>query len=486
MKSTSPIKNAPVPKSSSETRPTFGLGLRPAPESSEIGRALLPPGFSPGSQMHPGAPQSHHPPASVRPASATVAKGAGLVSLSLCEGEKRSGRAKMQAAANTNRFFTGCSSKAEFADSEIVVDLGRSLRLIVASHLAQTVHSQGSFLKLANVLIHAAEQAYMIRDVDALQELSTVLMNLPIDGAWQIGLYYRALAMKRKGLIDEAHPLLETVADNAPLSYRARALQSLGTNHHTKCRLDDAFMLQLEALRVASDQNANGLRTTLLAHLEISHLKSEMGDHQGALDVLEATSPLVQIVSRQNPLYFYFYHNELAVEFGELNRIAEAEAACAIALASPFARAYPEWRDTRDEVAAKRKSASPSVVAIHTAPEADLATQAESQSKPEPTTVPVFRCSTSKRDSLQFVNRTPRRATATIDLNAISILDQVLICVGSRAPLHAPESVSNQPKKLNRKVGRLFWRQRPTLPIRARSCVRIGSSKARLCAGERA
>jgi tetratricopeptide (TPR) repeat protein len=330
-------------------------------------------------------------------------------------------------------FLTGCSSKAEFANSEIVVSCDRSLRLIVAIHLAQAVHSQGAFLKLANALIHSAEQAYMVRDVDALHDVTTVLMNLPIDAARQIGLYYRALAMKRKGQIDEAQPLLETVADNAPITYRARALQSLGTNHHAKCQMDEAFVLQLEALRVASDKNAHGLQTTLLAHLEISHLKSDAGDHQGALDVLEAISPLVQIVSRQNPLYFSFYHNELAVEFGELNRITEAEVACAIALASPFAPAYPEWSATRDEIAAKRRSASPSVVAVHRAPESNLATQAKSQRKPEPSTAFVFRCPVSKRDSLQRpVNPIPAIAKTT--LNATSILDRALICIGPRAP----------------------------------------------------
>ena len=339
----------------------------------------------------------------------------------------------MQAAANTNCFLTGCSSKAEFADSEIVISSGRSLRHIVASHLAQTVHSQHAFLKLANALVHSAEQAYMVRDVDALQEVTRVLMNLPIDGAGQIGLYYHALAINRKGQTAEAEGLLETVADNAPITYRARAVQTLGTNNHAKSNLDEAVRFQLEALRVASDRNAHGLQTTLLAHLEISHIKSNTGDHKGALDVLEGISPLVQIVSRQKPLYFYFYHNELAVEFGELNRIAEAEAACSIALASPFARAYPEWRDTRDEIATKRKSASPSVVAIHRAPEADLATQAESNRKPEPLKALAFRCPASKRDSFQR-STTPIPATATIVLNAISILDQVLVCIGPRAP----------------------------------------------------
>ena len=95
----------------------------------------------------------------------------------------------MQTAAITSRFLTGRSSKVELADSEIVVSQRRSIHHIVASHLAHTVHSHETLLKLANALIHLAEQVYMLRDVDALQEVRRALMNLPIDSARQIGLY---------------------------------------------------------------------------------------------------------------------------------------------------------------------------------------------------------------------------------------------------------------------------------------------------------
>lgn len=67
-----------------------------------------------------------------------------------------------------------------------------------------------------------------MRDLDALEEVSRVLMNLPADAARQIGLYYHALGVKRKGHLDEAQALLESVADNAPPTYRARAIQDLG------------------------------------------------------------------------------------------------------------------------------------------------------------------------------------------------------------------------------------------------------------------
>jgi hypothetical protein len=83
----------------------------------------------------------------------------------------------MQAAANTSRFLTGYSSKVVLADSEIVVRRSGLLRDIVARHLAQTVHSQDLFVKLTNELIHFAEQAFSMRDLNTLEDVSHVLMN---------------------------------------------------------------------------------------------------------------------------------------------------------------------------------------------------------------------------------------------------------------------------------------------------------------------
>jgi tetratricopeptide (TPR) repeat protein len=273
----------------------------------------------------------------------------------------------MQTAAMTSCFFTGCSSKVGLGDSENVVSHGGLIQHIVVSHLAKSVSSRKIFLNLTDALIHFAEQAYTLRNLEALEEVSRVLISLPLDEARQIGLYYHSLAINRKGRTSEAEALLEGVVNNAPITYRARAIQTLGANNHDRGQLDEALRFQLEALRAASDCNTRGLQTTLLARLEIATIKSLNEDHKGALAILNSLSPLVQIVGRQNPLYFYFYHNELAVEFGELGRTAEAEAACAVALASPFASAYPEWTDTRLELEAKRTSATPSVVAINRA-----------------------------------------------------------------------------------------------------------------------
>jgi tetratricopeptide (TPR) repeat protein len=282
-------------------------------------------------------------------------------------------------------------------------------------------------------LSHFSEHAYILRDVDALEEASRVLMNLPVEAARQIGLYYHALAINRKGQRDEAETLLQAVAENAPVTYRARAIQTLGTNYNDEGWFDEALRFQVEAFRMASDRTAQGSQTALMAHLEISHVRSDIGDHKGALAILENVSPLVHIVAEQKPFYFYLYHNELAIELGELGRIAEAKAALEIALASPYAPAYPNWGETRQELEAKRTSATPSVVAINRAPEADSSPQVEPQRQPNASTAFAFSWLASNNDCFQrSIISIP--ATATTALNAISILEQVLICIGPRAP----------------------------------------------------
>lgn len=347
----------------------------------------------------------------------------------------------MQAAATTSRFLTGRSSKVGFVDSENIVRNDHLLRDIVAAHLIQTVSSQDLFLKLTDALIQLAEQAYLRRNLDTLEDVSQILMNLPVDGARQIGLYYHALVVKREGQLDEAQMLLETVADRAPLNYRARATQSLGANYLQKGQLKETLRFQLEALRMASSKNGHGLQTMLMAHGEIAVVRSLDGDHKRALSDLEGLWPLVCHVARQNPFYFYLFKNELAVELGEAGRIEEAEAASKIALASQFASAYPEWAETRHEIEAKRTSASTSVVAVSQAFEVTEVPHTQPQAcllKPQPFLIRkriVAFCWLSSRGAFQrFAVAIVRSATFSNQPANRIILEQLGRCLGPRAP----------------------------------------------------
>jgi tetratricopeptide (TPR) repeat protein len=364
-----------------------------------------------------------------------------LVALPVREAEKKSGRTKMQTAATRNCFLTGCSSKVKFADSEIVVTRSSLLRHIVTSHLASTVHSQEIFVNLTDQLIRFAEQALVMRDVGALDEVSDVLMSLPVDAAREIGRYYYSLAMYRKGQRDEADALLEKIADEGPITYRPQAIQALGTHRHANGQLDEALRLQLEALRAAGDRNAQGLQTTLLANWEVLIIKSDHGDHKGALSDLKSLAPLVHQFTKQKPFYFYAYCNALAIELGEVGHVEEAEAASRTALKCPIASAYPEWAETRQELEAKRTSATPSVVAVSQTSEVTPALQTQ----PQPCPVQPKPCLIRKR-IVAFCWLSSRgtfhKAALTIvssipianHLANCNTLDQLGRCIKSRAP----------------------------------------------------
>jgi len=339
----------------------------------------------------------------------------------------------MQTAAPPRR-VPGCvSSRMEFSDSEIIVTGDRRLQRIVTRHLSLTAHSYELFVDLTNELIRFAEQAYFMRDVDALHEVSQVLMNLPVDAARQIGTYYYALAINRSARA-EAAALLETIADNGPITYRARAIQTLGANYHEKGQFDEALRFQFEALRAASDPNVRGFQTALMAHFEIAIVKSLKGDHTGALADLRKLHPLVNIIAKQKPFLFYAFCNSLAVELAELGRLAEAEAFCAITLASPLARVYSEWSETRDDIAAKRTSATPTVICINRAPKPLTSPEPRTQRRRGKLAKLCLRprVRNSKDSFQQSIISIP--ATITTLISGISIRDRVLICTSPRSP----------------------------------------------------
>lgn len=175
----------------------------------------------------------------------------------------------------------------------------------------------------------------------------------------------------------------------------------MGAVHHDLGQLDEALRFQIEALRAASDRNGRGLQTTLLARWEISTIRGLDGDHRGALSDLKNLRPLVNLAAKQQPFYFYAYCNDLAVELGELGRIAEAQAVLEAALNSSYAPAYPNWTETRQELDAKRTSATPSVVAIDQTSEAIPAPQMQPQPCLKPNRVVAFCWLSIERTSLQ-------------------------------------------------------------------------------------
>ncbi len=85
------------------------------------------------------------------------------------------------------------------------------------------------------------------------------------------------------------------------------------------------------------------------------------GFHKQSWKDLERITPLVRY---SPPIERFQYLNSLAVELTEVGRIEEASNISRIVLASPFAFAYPEWRETGQELALRGYKSRSSVPVI--------------------------------------------------------------------------------------------------------------------------
>src|SRR5262249_38740608 len=277
--------------------------------------------------------------------------------------DSTSGKARMSKRASINLAFTGVSSLEVADDAAMRSSDFRLLRRLLSERAIYTWTSLQRLKVFAHALAKQAETAYLNRDLTLLEEASTLLRLIPLRGARSIGLYYGSLALDRRGELERAQTGYELTQASSSGAYKARAIQSLGTLALSLGRVDDSAALLLAALSAATP--AGDLLTHLMAQMNLCALKSTLGDHIGALKSLESIAKLTTDLRNVYPVCFYSYHNALAVELGELGRLNEAKAALAVALASPFASAYPEWNETRLELEARRTAATHSIVAVH-------------------------------------------------------------------------------------------------------------------------
>ena len=83
----------------------------------------------------------------------------------------------MHRAAKIRRFLIDFSYDCKVAGLESVVSNNGSLQQIFVSRLARAANSHQLFYELTQELIRVAEHAYSLRDTNALQEISHVLLN---------------------------------------------------------------------------------------------------------------------------------------------------------------------------------------------------------------------------------------------------------------------------------------------------------------------
>jgi tetratricopeptide (TPR) repeat protein len=303
---------------------------------------------------------------------------------------------------------------------------------LICSLLSQSIYTKEGFQSLAKQLTDIARHAYLARQTDIVEQVSQVMLALPISGQLRsVTRHYQALCTKQKGDYNGARKLLERVVEEATPQYKARALQVIGATYHEQGNIDASLPFYLAACKASISCDPS---TLVESQRNIALIRSIQGDHKQALEDIENLFPLVRAIAKQYPLLYYSFLNSLAVELGEVGRINEAQAVCNITLTSPFAPAYPEFAETRDEIAAKRPSATPSVVAVSAAPEPVRSSQTQPEREVKP--VRSFAISQLARPTTLFQRSVlPVITATTVSIGTIrSILDRVRYSVIPRSP----------------------------------------------------
>lgn len=224
-------------------------------------------------------------------------------------------------------------------------------------HLVRAaIARRGSIEDLARSLVRLCERAYGRRDIEALREASQVLCNLPSQGAREAGRYYQAIIAKRAGNVDAAQAALESLTDSISLAIRARSLHTLATIEECKGDDEQAARLHLIAAKLPDRFTAASVL------LQLSSIRSNAGDHPGALHTLEQAWPLVRLAASQHSHLWPLYCNERAFELLQVGRLEEAAKYSEIATRSSIASAYPEWAETGQEI--KAAHAAPRTIAV--------------------------------------------------------------------------------------------------------------------------
>jgi len=256
----------------------------------------------------------------------------------------------MLTAANSNLLVTEFSSLSRSGFTQVEVRQEGFYQQF-ASKLARRINSRQVFENLAQRLIAIADRAYVIRRMEVVEQASRMLMNLPLPRHYEsVCQYYIALCLGRQRKFADAGLLLEQIVEETPSQHRPKVIISLAGSYFDRGNFQSALPLYIEAGKASLDGNRPDICTAIHSQKMIAVLKSIDGNHQGALDDLEKLFPLAHSVSRSNGPLFCDFLNSYAVELTEVGRLPEALNVIRIVLASPFASAYPEWRETGEDI----------------------------------------------------------------------------------------------------------------------------------------
>ena len=236
-----------------------------------------------------------------------------------------------------------------------------------------------NFEELGNHVIKQIKAAHAFREVEQVRGLSSLLLSIPIKEYQLIGRYYLHWCGYRNHEYDIA--TLEIIIDHTQ-TYKAQALLSRGAFEYDNRRIHEALYFLAEALKTRPD-----VSEYIAISIAIAVAKAADGFHHLALADMERLLP---IIKHAEPRLYFDFLNSYAVELGEAGRKDEARNISHIVLASPFIHAYPEWRETSQDLKEPDRSLV-AVASIEPEPLEIEATELHHAGEPEqPSTVLAF------------------------------------------------------------------------------------------------
>jgi tetratricopeptide (TPR) repeat protein len=289
--------------------------------------------------------------------------------------------------------------------------------------------SRGELEAIGRQLVDIARQARMSRRTDLVEIASQAILSLPLaSDIHTAGVSYAAYCQHQRGEVEESRIILIGVADSPASGFKERAIFELGTTYFERGDITQALYFYIEAAKAAK-------QTDPLVYIQSIWMSAACngvtGDHRRASSDLEQLFPLVRALSARYPPLYFDYLNSLAVEFCEVGRVEEANKVIDIALASPFADRFPEWTETKSEIAQKTKEGCKSPALIIAVPSAlpEAAPDATAQPSRNATSVSLVEL------GLRFCSEVT--ASAPIiesQLAVIPILERYVKCARIRQP----------------------------------------------------
>lgn len=208
-----------------------------------------------------------------------------------------------------------------------------------------------------------ADQAFTARRMDLVARMGHLLLGMADDKSTEsVSCYYLALSLVRQRQYEKAAPMIEQVANVAPLRYRARAMASLGSLSILHGDIETGRKFFDEAAVVSDYYNWQDPMMVFQINRMRAVLRSFEGDHVTCIRMLERLYPAFRALSSAYPALWFDYLNSFSVGLGDVGRFEEARRASAVVLSSPYVLSFPEWANTPTELLERERRSMASVI----------------------------------------------------------------------------------------------------------------------------